>query len=1110
VSQSVLIIGASPAGIQSALDLADAGVDVHLIEPSPFIQTDVHLEVPTHEQHTRMLEAARHPRITLLTHTVVETITNGTVNYQIRLRQNPRYVDLEKCTACGDCLKVCPVTVPGSDRTAVYLQENAEPGCAVIDKLGLAPCAHACPGGIHVQGYVALIAQERFQEAIDLIREAIPFPGICGRICTHPCEINCRRNEVDKPVSIRLLKRFVSDWAYQGARESIEPQADQSQVRVSQASGEAKRIAVVGAGPAGMTAANDLIRKGYAVTVFEKLPVIGGMLAVGIPAYRLPRDVIEQEYEVITKQGVDIRLNTSIGPGGDFSLADLFSEGYTAVCLTVGAHKSLSLGIPGEKLDGVVHGIDLLKAVSLSQQTDEAIWHERLQKLLPRGVLTHVAVLGGGNTAMDVARTLRRLGLTEVQILYRRTRAEMPALEEEIEDTEKEGVGIKLLTAPKSIWGDAQNCVRGIECLQMKLGSPDQSGRRRPVPIQGSEFRLELDMVVLAIGQEPDLGFLDSKSDITIGNDWRIQVDAQTFMTDQPGVFAAGDVTTRSQMSAIEAIGMGKKMAQAVDSYVRLGSLETAAKDTEQIPVAQRSFTPAELKPKPVTPVPVISLSERLLGFGEVEQGFKQVDAVHEAKRCLACGPCSECMACVEACKAEAIQHIQVPSFSDLSTNAVMVALNAQKSTVALADMPESVITISPDDLIMASAAAAHVQADYQRIQPTAATLPWQKPASKDTRIGVYICQCGDDMGGVINTSDLRQAFGKQALVAHSDIVAYACRQETADRIYQEIREHQLEAVVLAACSCCASDQVCYSCTFQRVRCKKNLGMYAAQKQAFLHSSNGNSAGVHFEFVNIREQCAWVHGNDPDAATQKATMLMHGALAKIQTAIPQPAMEISRDPSILIIGQGKASSICQDALQASGVAAIHFEFLSEPPNFSEGYYRLNQNGQSFKSMAMILTPANSSEAEDIINLIDAGKSATPVAYRHGNMQTTRPGIYFCDPELDPHTTGLAVAGRCRSWMGRIQAYPKHESGYVNPVRCRMCYTCMEICQTGAPQPINQGSQRYAWIDPAICIGCGACAASCPSNAIQAADASETQLLTMLEGMLSLGRAAGGT
>ncbi len=378
----------------------------------------------------------------------------------MELRQHPRYVDLAKCTACGDCIQVCPVTVPGTDHKVIYRLEGAQPGCVAIDKLGKPPCSNTCPGGIHVQGYVALIAQGRFQEALDLIREAIPFPGICGRICTHPCEVNCRRAEVDSPVSIRALKRFVSDWELgNGARQSQQDSrrarsaqhAEQARTRL-----EAQKVAVIGAGPAGMAVADRLARLGYRVTVFEKLPVIGGMMAVGIPEYRLPRDVIGREYRQIQDLGVEVRLNTTIGPGGDRTLDDLFATGYGAVCLAVGAHKSHELRISGEALPGVIQGIELLKVISLSQQVADPESQATLKRLLRKGPKTKAIVLGGGNTAMDVSRSLRRLGLKDVRIYYRRTRAEMPALPEEIEGAEQEGVAVEYLVAPVRILGNAE------------------------------------------------------------------------------------------------------------------------------------------------------------------------------------------------------------------------------------------------------------------------------------------------------------------------------------------------------------------------------------------------------------------------------------------------------------------------------------------------------------------------------------------------------------------------------------------------------------------------------------------------------------------------------
>ncbi len=476
-----------------------------------------------HLLNARLLEVAKHPNVTVWTNTRVnraEAVADQTGRFQVELRQHPRYVDLTKCTACGDCIQVCPVTVPGTDHKVIYRLEGAQPGCVAIDKLGKPPCSNTCPGGIHVQGYVALIAQGRFQEALDLIREAIPFPGICGRICTHPCEVNCRRAEVDSPVSIRALKRFVSDWELDrdspkrsGSRNIRPGTRSQSKIQnpgAAVSGGEnpkSDRVAVIGAGPAGMAVADRLARLGYQVTVFEKLPVIGGMMAVGIPEYRLPRDVIGREYRQIQDLGVEVRLNTTIGPGGDYTLDDLFATGYGAVCLAVGAHKSHDLRISGEALPGVIQGIELLKVISLSQQVDDPESQSTLKRLLRKGPKTRAIVLGGGNTAMDVSRSLRRLGLKDVRIYYRRTRAEMPALPEEIEGAEQEGVAVEYLVAPVRILGNATAGVTGLECVRMKLGEPDSSGRRRPVPIADSEFVVKVDLVALAIGQATQLDF---------------------------------------------------------------------------------------------------------------------------------------------------------------------------------------------------------------------------------------------------------------------------------------------------------------------------------------------------------------------------------------------------------------------------------------------------------------------------------------------------------------------------------------------------------------------------------------------------------------------------
>jgi len=403
VTRKALVIGGGVAGIQAALDIADAGYEVFLVERDPSIgghmlqysEVFPTLDCPQCIMTPKMVEAGQHPNIRLLTYSEVEQVSGQIGNFKVLVKRKTSYVDWEKCDGCGECAIVCPVEIYSEFERGIATQKaiyksfgQAVPAVFTIEKKGIAPCRTACPLQVNAQGYIALISQGRFADALSLIREKNPFPGICGRICTHPCESQCTRGEVDMPLAIRDLKRFVTDQEKELVAEAtIPPQRKE-------------RVAIIGAGPTGLMAAYELIRMGYQVTIFEALPFAGGMMRVGIPEYRLPRDILDREISLIEKMGVEIRFNTTIGE--QVSLADLKKD-FNAIFLAVSTHVSTKLGIEGEDLAGVKHGIDFLREVNLGRKV---------------AVGNKVAVVGGGNAAIDAARTAHRLGAKEVSIVY--------------------------------------------------------------------------------------------------------------------------------------------------------------------------------------------------------------------------------------------------------------------------------------------------------------------------------------------------------------------------------------------------------------------------------------------------------------------------------------------------------------------------------------------------------------------------------------------------------------------------------------------------------------------------------------------------------------------
>ena len=713
---AALVVGGGIAGVQAALDLANSGIKVYLLERSPAIggkMAQLDKTFPTNDcamciVSPKLVEAGRHLNIEIITNSELVSLEGKAGHFKAKVQKHPRYVDMSKCTSCNDCTEVCPILLPNTfnegldQRKAIYRPyPQAVPNTFLVTKRGTSPCKNTCPAETSAQGYIALIQAGRYKEALDVVKEYNPFPASVGRVCSHPCEEKCNRGKLDSPVAICSLKRFAADWVYEHRSE-----LEKKEVTGSVGNGLAPpqrgfrpggkpfltgvrshedierpkaKVAIVGGGPAGLSCAHQLSRMGYQTTIFEALPVAGGMMRVGIPSYRLPRDVLQREIdEILNHPLVELKLNTPIR-----NINSLFDAGYSAVFLAMGAHEPQKLGIPGEDAAGVHHGVPFLQAVSLAER------HGVMEGFEDRFIIAfgipiapkvgeRTIVIGGGNVAIDAARTALRLGAKEVSILYRRSRDEMPANSWEIEEAEKEGIEIKILTAPVEVVVKDSH-VSGVRCVKIELGEPDASGRRRPIPIKGSEFVVPADAMIASVAQAPEISFLDESHGLEVTSKGTFAVDPHTLTTNRPGVFAGGDVA-RGPWILIQAIADGRRGALSIDRYLRGVDLLTPR---EQIPLPvvdlskeeiNQMFEEGKVSLAPRTVVPMLPKEERIRDFREVELALTEEQAKQEAARCLSCGICSECHLCVQVCKREAIDHQQADVEEELEVGSVILS----------------------------------------------------------------------------------------------------------------------------------------------------------------------------------------------------------------------------------------------------------------------------------------------------------------------------------------------------------------------------------------------------------------------------------------------------
>jgi heterodisulfide reductase subunit A2 len=617
-----------------------------------------------------MVSVGRHKNIRLLSYSEVESISGYVGNYQVRVRRKPRYVDESKCTGCGNCAAVCPIQVSSefdrglSQRKAVYrFSAQSVPGAYVIDKKGVAPCRAACPTDQRTMGYIALVKEKRYADAYWAIRREHPFPSVCGRVCNRNCEAVCSRGKLDEPVNIMGVKRFVADWAYQH-RDELPNMRDKSIVGTPfhhKPEPTGKKIAIIGAGPAGLTTGLDLVRLGHKVRVFDSLPVAGGMIRVGIPPHRLPYERMDWEIQQVLDEGVELQLNTRITDVPGLLKNKNLDGPYDAVLVATGAHVAKKVDIPGKDHPDNWLSLDFLKKVCLGNPPD---LHGH-----------RVAVIGGGNVALDCARSAVRVGADEVRMIFRKPKGEMTGFEWEVEIAEEEGVKMCGATMFKEIVVENEH-IAGVKCVHTEYHGYDDKGRIMIDELPGTEHVLPADLVIWATGQGCDLSFLPADGSIRQA---KAGIDAdEEMMTSLPGVFTAGDVHKGSTFYVVDAIGEGHHAARCIDRYLRgaAGLPEPVLPPTAEVDLEEvkARIGRGEASGRRRITITTIPLKERQFNFREVDLTLTEDQAIAESERCVRCGECAECLECVAACDRGAIDHNMKETLEEFTVGTIVLA----------------------------------------------------------------------------------------------------------------------------------------------------------------------------------------------------------------------------------------------------------------------------------------------------------------------------------------------------------------------------------------------------------------------------------------------------
>ena len=1083
--QAVLLAGSGYGALKVAEDLVQSGIPVAWVTRSPH-----YLELPEgaetladwpadldYQFRPLYLRVTRHPLLTALPQSRILSVGTAREHFLIEGEQDPRYIDYDLCTGCGKCTELCPLN--DSDRPPITRRPAQCPTRAlVLDKRTMSACRVACPLGVNAQAYLALTAAGRFDEALAVIRETNPLPGICGRVCHHPCEAECRRAEVEEAVAIRDIKRFLADFeASAGVVPAFLPPAKR----------RTERIAVIGSGPAGLTAAHYLNREGFQVTVYESLPQAGGMLRSGINAFRLPRRVLDIEIRAIEQSGVTIRTGVTVT-----SARALLAEGFSAVLLAAGTQADLRLGIPGEDLAGITACVSFLREVNLKGTA---------------AVGKKTIVIGAGNSAMDAARTALRLGADSVTVVGIEQEHEMPAHPREVREAREEGVSFVLGTVPVAFEG--ATCLERVVCRAGRWHLQDD-GSQTIVYDCEETFTLDADCVIVAIGQRPQLHDDGLGSELETGPGGRVRID-ERYGTPLAGVFAAGDVAS-GPSTVIEAMAAGRAAAGSIIEYLTGQACPFETGDLGSRGVGEYPEISESLLRRGRPDVPQRLPRVRCRDFDEVDMGLGVDEAVAEAKRCLQCSVCCECRICEQACEQiGAINHFSTGRHFSVEAPAVIVAdvhelpdaglLEAER-VFRVADLQNDLTDVMLSGSVAAGRAMTAAAALRRPAVPKETDVD---DLSDEIRIGFFLCTCNDTLASRSALERVRDLAGSVRDIVHSELLISACNPRGADRIAEVVRSQGITRVVLASCVCCPLEFQCISCNDQRTRARLHLFERLGLPRS------------RFETINIRDSLLAENLSDDDVV-EKARALLRSSFVRARHMVPlmQGRTEIGRH--VVVLGGGDIGRSCALNLDLQGfrVRLVHNPQLEtagprslvHTVDTGEGHAITHVDSAVIREIRgqmgdfTILARQDGASRRwraDIVCLVD--EAVLPLAlhedtqglkklyrYDFAFFHTPQTGLFRVLPRTLERVRQFEAGAALAAQVARsaAEAFLKDHliSPRVDPERCRGCGRCVEICPFNAIRLVPGLEGTYtAKVARHNCVGCGGCVGRCPVTAL---------------------------